>query len=119
MSKYSPLIAHLQSAKVDAVQLTFSEVGALIGDALPPSAGQYTAWWHNSPPNESHPWARDWEEIGWQAHPDLSAQTVSFTRLSKAPNWQREVAALKVLGGSATVQQVHDKLVSEYGKFDN
>lgn len=118
MSKYTPLIQHLQNVSADHVQFSLADLGVLIGSALPASAGQYTAWWHNSPPNVSHPWARDWEDIGWQAHPNLAAQTVSFTRLTQAPNWQKEVAALKSLGGSATVQQIHEKLVTDHGKFD-
>lgn len=118
MSKYAPLVAHLENAKADVVQLSFDDLSTLIGDNLPPSAEQYTAWWHHSPPNASHPWARDWEEIGWQAHPDLPAKFVSFTRLSQAPNWQKELAALKELGGQGTVEEVHKKLVAKYGKFD-
>jgi hypothetical protein len=118
MSKYSPLIAHLQSSKEDVIQLTFEELNGLIGEGLPPSAELYTAWWHHSPPNESHPWARDWQELGWQAHPDLAAKVVNFSRQSQPTNWQKELAALKALGGSATVAQIHDKLVAEHGAFD-
>lgn len=117
MSKYAPLITHLRDADADSLQLTFEQLSALVG-GLPTSAEQYTAWWHHSPPNVSHPWARDWEELGWQAHPDLPAKMVSFSRLSQAPNWQKELAALKVLGGVATVEEVHKQLVAEYGEFD-
>jgi predicted HNH restriction endonuclease len=81
MSKYTPLSEHLQRLSADATNLSFSEVEKIIGCALPHSARTHQAWWANSRTNDTHVWAHEWLDAGWEKHElDLSRENVSFRR---------------------------------------
>jgi hypothetical protein len=78
MSKYDPLQDYLSEKTASTVTLTFSNIEDLIG-ALPPSARKYLVWWRNN--DSSHQQCRAWGEVGYDAHPDLCGQQVTFRRI--------------------------------------
>lgn len=124
MSKYQPLIDYLQQSKTKEVPLGFDQIIRLLGEPLPDSAKQYPAWWANSSPGDSHTWAHAWQTAGWKvASLDLPGENVVFRRTrarsgAGQTNWERELTALKELGGSATLAEIHHKLVETHGSFD-
>lgn len=85
MSKYAPLIEHLQAVTQDQVLLGFNDIERLLGESLPSSARNHHAWWISSPPNTSHPWAAAWQAGGWKAKPRFADGTVTFTRFVPTP----------------------------------
>lgn len=84
-SKYDPLIDHLRSQVTHAVELSFAEINALLGDELPPTALEHPAWWANSPTDRTHSWARRWTAAGWRARANLANQRVTFERADNTP----------------------------------
>jgi len=61
-TKYYPLHEYLRPLPQDApIKLTFDEIEAIIGAALPPSARGSRAWWANS----ATPQGRAWQDAGW------------------------------------------------------
>jgi len=61
--KYDALACYLGVLAAPTVQLRFVELGALLGDTLPPSAQQHRAWWANS---WNTPKGRAWLRVGWR-----------------------------------------------------
>ena len=47
MSVYDPLLRELGRTKAQTIRLTFSEIEAILGRPLPPSAYKFSAWWGN------------------------------------------------------------------------
>ena len=47
MGYYDPLRDYLMDCDSDEVTLTFAQVEAILGRALPASAWKYDAWWAN------------------------------------------------------------------------
>ena len=90
MGKYDPLRDYLLGCDSDHITLSFAEIEAIIGYALPPSAGAHDAWWANSkegtPSGHSH--ARAWLTAGYRARADREAGTVRFSR----PDAPKEVS---------------------------
>lgn len=75
--KYRALSEHLLAQAGRSLKMTFQEVEAVLGLALPPSA-RHRAWWANT---DSHTHARAWLSVGWKtARADLDARTVEFHR---------------------------------------
>jgi hypothetical protein len=74
-SKYDPLQNFLAERAATPVTLTFVELDQLVG-TLPPSARLYPLWWRNHDPSHAH--CRSWNDAGYTAHPDFSAQEVAF-----------------------------------------
>jgi DNA-binding XRE family transcriptional regulator len=61
-TKYYPLHEYLRPLSQDEpITLTFGEIEAIIGDALPPSARVSRAWWANS----ATPQGRAWLDADW------------------------------------------------------
>jgi hypothetical protein len=59
--------------------MKFTEIEALIGDRLPPSARKHRAWWSNNPSNSVITYA--WLEAGYQsADVDMAAHKLTFRR---------------------------------------
>ena len=82
MSKYAPLADHLKAQVGDAVELTFTQIDQLVG-GLPPSARSYDAWWANSRTNDTHGWAHQWIEAGWECKKlDRVNERVVFQRIT-------------------------------------
>jgi len=77
-AKYLPLQRHLAAVVGDTVTLTFAEVEALLGAALPSSARQRAAWWANTAGSFQ---ARAWLVAGWRVQGlNRFAGTVRFVR---------------------------------------
>jgi hypothetical protein len=74
-SKYDPLRDFLAGKGGVPVTLTFAQIDLLVG-TLPRSARLYHLWWRDDDP--SHPHCRSWNDAGYIAHPDFSAQIVAF-----------------------------------------
>ena len=66
MSKYDPLYQHLSKQKAPTVTMTFTEIEAILGSKLPPSARKYAQWWENAAPETGqHPDGAVWN-ASWQ-----------------------------------------------------
>ncbi len=78
-SSYHPLGAHLARQPGPTCVLTFREVEARLGRALPPAACALRAWWSN---HHSHAQAyHGWRAAGWRvAAVDLAHQRVTFRK---------------------------------------
>ncbi len=61
-SKYYPLLEYLkQQPDSGLLELTFTEIEAIIGNKLPASATSSRAWWANNQTSQ----ALAWQEAGW------------------------------------------------------
>jgi hypothetical protein len=83
LGKYTPLYNWLvdQGEDKTSIELSFKRIEEIIGDALPKSALEYSAWWLDRSENTTHSQAKSWLEAGWQIEQvDLTAQQVYFTR---------------------------------------
>jgi hypothetical protein len=74
--QYERLERHLRADGRARLEMTFAEVAAVIGVPLPPSAFNHSAWWGTDPKHTQAVWL----DAGYQAHPNLTAQRVVFTR---------------------------------------
>jgi hypothetical protein len=78
MGKYDPLKTFLQSNQTEEVALSFREIEALLGIALPASR-QYPAWWSNNPSN--NPMTKVWLDAGYRTERvNVEAGRVVFRR---------------------------------------
>lgn len=81
--KYQPLGDFLAAREASPWRATFTEIEAILGGKLPPSARTYSAWWSND--DRSHSQARAWIEAGWEtANVDIEGETVEFHRVGSA-----------------------------------
>lgn len=79
-AEYLSLHAYLDHRYASTVVLTFEQMEALLGFALPESARTEPEWWTGLPvPRDVH--ANAWSGAGRTATPNLSAQTVAFERV--------------------------------------
>jgi DNA-binding XRE family transcriptional regulator len=61
-SKYNSLFEYLKTQPDDLLlELSFEEVEAILGEALPSTALATRAWWANSPTTQG----KAWQEAGW------------------------------------------------------
>lgn len=75
--KYHTLQEHLFSLEGTAWEVTFNEIEAIIGAALPDSARKHQAWWANQGSGHSQYWQR----AGWQtAKVDVENERLTFIR---------------------------------------
>lgn len=75
--KYRPLFDHLASSGTERIEISFSEIDALVTGGLPKSASTRT-WWGNS---RSSRQARAWLAAGFDvAGVDLGSRTVRFEK---------------------------------------
>ena len=79
ISKYYPLEKFLNIQNVNQIELTFSEVEKIIGDALPPSAYKYRAWWGNG----GHSQANAWLNAGWRVDKIKLRDSILFAKNSE------------------------------------
>jgi hypothetical protein len=78
MGKYDPLKTFRQSSQTEEIALSFSEIEALLGKALPASQ-QYPAWWSNNPSN--NPMTKVWLDAGYRTERvNVEAGRVVFRR---------------------------------------
>jgi hypothetical protein len=81
VSKYDPLYKHLSQQISSTVTMTFTEIEAILGFELPPSARRYAAWWANADPQTGqHPYSQSWLLAGMQATVNLTAECVVFEK---------------------------------------
>jgi hypothetical protein len=81
-SRYDPFGVFLAGRADDLVPVTFGEVEAALGFALPPSK-RYPAWWSNNPSN--NPMTKVWLEAGFVSEQvDTVGEKLVFRRV-KAP----------------------------------
>ncbi len=82
MSKYTPLQAHLCQNGKTLVAMSFDEIEALLGFALPPSAHNHRAWWSNNPTNNVM--TKEWLEAGYETEEvDLRRERLVFRRTDR------------------------------------
>jgi hypothetical protein len=74
--QYERLERHLRSVGRPRIEMTFTEVAKTIGEQLPRSAYQHSAWWGSDPKHTQAVWL----DAGYVASPNLTAQRVTFTR---------------------------------------
>lgn len=83
MSKYDPLLHHLQHS-TGAVELQFRDVEEILAFPLPPSARRHAAWWSNS--GGTHVQSLAWQTAGYRTEDiDIENESVRFVpdRLSR------------------------------------
>lgn len=78
--EYLALYAYLKNRHASVVALTFAQIEALLGFALPTRARTDGDWWTNGEGLRRHVAA--WTSAGRFAAPDLDAGTVTFERLA-------------------------------------
>lgn len=80
MGKYEPLGKYLADQSADSCTIALSDVEAIIGRPLPPSARAHQGWWGN---DKTHVQARSWMHAGWKVtqHHLLRRGRVHFTRI--------------------------------------
>lgn len=78
--RYAKLAVWLQERNSESdIVLDFSEVEAIIGAKLPPSARSHRAWWAND--SVGHTQSKLWLEVGWRvADLNLVDEQVLFSR---------------------------------------
>lgn len=74
--QYERLERHLRVDGHGRIEMTFSEVSAVIGAPLPRSAFDHPAWWGSDPKHTQAVWL----DAGYLARPNLTAQRVVFTK---------------------------------------
>ena len=80
-AEYLALYTYLEHRYATTVVLTFEQIEALLGFALPEAARMERDWWTGAPfPTAPH--SDTWTVAKRTATPNLSARTVAFERLS-------------------------------------
>jgi hypothetical protein len=80
-AEYRPLYKYLDGRYAEALVLTFAEVEALVGFALPERARVDPDWWTNADATIAvTPQSRSWIEAGRTAKANLPAEIVLFER---------------------------------------
>jgi hypothetical protein len=80
--KYLALYRYLEGRYADVTVLTFEQIEALLGFALPPLARTNQGWWLPRAENADAPHAAAWTLAGRTATPNLLAKTVLFERIA-------------------------------------
>jgi hypothetical protein len=80
--EYRALYHYLNHRYASVVVLTFEQIEALTGFALPESARTELAWWTDMVDARGHSAA--WTEAGRTAAPNLLARTITFERVPDA-----------------------------------
>jgi hypothetical protein len=80
LSKYNSLREFLQGQTATEVTLQFNDAPEILGFPLPSSAFKYQAYWANQSNTENRPWARAWQDAGFE---------VVAHRLSEKDGWVR------------------------------
>ena len=76
--EYRPLYTYLEHRYASIVVLTFEQIDALLGFALPTPARSERAWWTDTVGSQRHSAA--WTAAGRTAAPNLAAGTIKFER---------------------------------------
>lgn len=78
VGKYDPWEGFFAGIEGDDVTFTFSELEAVLGQPLPPSASIHPAWWSSGQPHAV------WVSHGFVASPDFHGKRVRFRRIRDA-----------------------------------
>jgi hypothetical protein len=78
--KYLALYRYLENRYADVTVLTFEQIEALLGFALPPLARTHLGWWATRAANGDAPHSAAWTLAGRTATPNLLARNVLFER---------------------------------------
>ena len=78
-AEYVSLYAYLEHRYASILVLTFDQMEALLGLALPTPACTEPDWWTGGAV-QTHPHSAAWVEAGRTATPNLPARTVTFER---------------------------------------
>jgi hypothetical protein len=82
-AEYLPLHKYLDGRYADTVVLTFADLEALLGFALPDAARLQPAWWSTVDSDDvSSPQSCAWIHAHRSARPNLPARIVTFDRVS-------------------------------------
>ena len=66
MAKYQPLHEYLVARQhMPRVRMTFADIAAVIGSALPRSAFKHREWWANQSNTTRRSWAAAWLDAGF------------------------------------------------------
>jgi hypothetical protein len=80
-AEYQPLHKYLDGRFADTVVLTFADLEALLGFALPEAARFEPAWWSNDESSAAgSPQSGAWIHANRTARPNLPARIVRFDR---------------------------------------
>lgn len=79
-AEYLSLYTYLEHRYASIVVLTFEQMEALLGFALPASACTERNWWTGSAVHDTHHYSAAWTGAGRTATPNLSARNVTFER---------------------------------------
>jgi hypothetical protein len=81
-AEYLPLHKYLDGRFADTVVLTFVDLEALLGFALPADARFEPEWWSNLASDDVHsPQSGAWIQAHRTARPNLAARIVTFERV--------------------------------------
>jgi hypothetical protein len=76
--EYQALHTYLDNRYASVVVLTFDQIEALLGFALPARAKTERDWWTGTVDTQRH--CSAWTEAGRTAAPNLAARTITFER---------------------------------------
>ncbi|HRD28211.1 MAG TPA: hypothetical protein PLO65_07925 [Caulobacter sp.] len=108
MSKYAPLTTHLASLGVAEAPMTFAEIEAVTGHALPASK-RYPAWWSNNPSNNVM--TRAWLAAGYQTERvDIAGERLVFRRISAASGAWPEVTPSAPVRDGTLLERIRARL---------
>ncbi len=95
MGKYEPLRRYLIGQEWNELPLTFGEIEAVLGFALPPSAFAHRAWWSNNPSNSVM--THEWLEAGFEtSQVDMLGRKLVFRRrVGRAPPVEKPSVPLR------------------------
>jgi hypothetical protein len=79
-AEYRSLHAYLEHRHAAVVVLTFEQIEALLGVALPAPASTERDWWMDAA-GRTNGHSEAWLDAGRTAAPNLSARTVTFERV--------------------------------------
>lgn len=84
MGVYQPLEKFLKQQSFAEVPMTFGDIAAVLGRALPKSAFHHRPWWANEAAGHSH--AKAWLNAGFEtAQVDMAGQKLVFRRIAARP----------------------------------
>ena len=87
-NKYDPLRDYLKAQKHDEVVLSFEEIEAILGFALP-RAAQRAEWWFDDSPEHPKLQRQAVRDAGFDARRFAKSDSVRFQRASlKKPRWR-------------------------------
>jgi hypothetical protein len=84
-SKYDQIANHLRHQPGPSCEMRFSQIEAILGCALPPSARAWTTWWRGTPSNSpTHVQAKyGWYAAGWSVEEvSIEDEVVKFRKPS-------------------------------------